>query len=76
MCVATLNHRHLSSSEITDLYKKLLPIPLATNAFMDSKLLMDAVRDYLSSSGHELSLAVDNTKHLLQMLDLFTADRS
>lgn len=32
-------------------------------------VLIDAIRDYLRSPGHELSLVVDNTKHLLQMLD-------
>ena len=31
--------------------------------------MIDAIRDYLSSPSHELSLVVDNTKHLLQMLD-------
>ena len=32
-------------------------------------VLIDAIKDYLSCSNHELSLVVDNTKHLLQMLD-------
>ncbi len=32
-------------------------------------VLIDAIKDYLSSPSHELSLVVDNTKHLLQMLD-------
>ena len=32
-------------------------------------VLIDAIRDYLSDPSHELSLVVDNTKHLLQMLD-------
>ncbi len=32
-------------------------------------VLIDAIKDYLSSSDHELSLVVDNTKNLLQMLD-------
>ena len=32
-------------------------------------VLIDAIRDYLRDPGHELSLVVDNTKHLLQMLD-------
>ena len=32
-------------------------------------VLMDAIRDYLRDPNHELSLVVDNTKHLLQMLD-------
>lgn len=32
-------------------------------------VLIDAIRDYLCNPAHELSLVVDNTKHLLQMLD-------
>ena len=32
-------------------------------------VLIDAIRDYLSEPDHELSLVVDNTRHLLQMLD-------
>ena len=32
-------------------------------------VLIDAIKDYLSEPSHELSLVVDNTKHLLQMLD-------
>ena len=32
-------------------------------------VLIDAIRDYLTDPGHELSLVVDNTKNLLQMLD-------
>ena len=32
-------------------------------------VLIDAIKDYLREPSHELSLVVDNTKHLLQMLD-------
>ena len=32
-------------------------------------VLIDAIKDYLQDPSHELSLIVDNTKHLLQMLD-------
>ena len=32
-------------------------------------VLIDAIKDYLKDPGHELSLVVDNTKHLLHMLD-------
>lgn len=32
-------------------------------------VLIDVIKDYLSCPNHELSLVVDNTKHLLQMLD-------
>ena len=32
-------------------------------------VLIGAIKDYLKEPNHELSLVVDNTKHLLQMLD-------
>lgn len=32
-------------------------------------VLLDAIKNYLYDPNHELSLVVDNTKHLLQMLD-------
>ena len=32
-------------------------------------VLIDAIKNYLRGPNHELSLVVDNTKHLLQMLD-------
>ncbi len=32
-------------------------------------VLIDAIKDYLQNPSHELSLVVDNTKHLLHMLD-------
>ena len=32
-------------------------------------VLIDAIKDYLKDPSHELSLVVDNTKHLLHMLD-------
>lgn len=32
-------------------------------------VLIDAIKEYLQNPSHELSLVVDNTKHLLQMLD-------
>ena len=32
-------------------------------------VLIDAIKAYLQNAEHELSLVVDNTKHLLQMLD-------
>ena len=32
-------------------------------------VLIDAIREYLASPDHELSLVVDNTRNLLQMLD-------
>ena len=32
-------------------------------------MLIDAIKDYLRDPSHEISLVVDNTAHLLQMLD-------
>ena len=32
-------------------------------------VLIDSIKDYLRDPAHELNLVVDNTKHLLQMLD-------
>ena len=32
-------------------------------------VLIDAIKGYLQDPSHEMSLVVDNTKHLLQMLD-------
>ena len=32
-------------------------------------VLIDAIKEYLRDPSHEISLVVDNTKHLLQMLD-------
>ena len=52
---------------ITEKQRSLLRIG-ATKTIGDY-VLIDAIKDYLLDPSHELSLVVDNTKHLLQMLD-------
>lgn len=49
--------------------KKRLKLRVGATKTIGDYVLIDAIRDYLSSPDHELSLVVDNTKHLLQMLD-------
>ncbi len=49
--------------------KKRLKLRIGATKTIGDYVLIDAIKDYLSSPGHELSLIVDNTKHLLQMLD-------
>lgn len=49
--------------------KKRLKLRLGATKTIGDYVLIDAIKDYLRDPGHELSLVVDNTKHLLQMLD-------
>ena len=49
--------------------KKRLTLRIGATKTIGDYVLIDAIKDYLRSSNHELSLVVDNTKHLLQMLD-------
>lgn len=49
--------------------KKRLKLRIGATKTIGDYVLIDAIRDYLRSPAHELSLVVDNTKHLLQMLD-------
>ena len=49
--------------------KKRLKLRIGATKTIGDYVLVDAIRDFLLSPGHELSLVVDNTKHLLQMLD-------
>ena len=49
--------------------KKRLKLRVGATKTIGDYVLIDAIRDYLSDPAHELSLVVDNTKHLLQMLD-------
>ena len=49
--------------------KKRLKLRVGATKTIGDYVLIDAIKDYLRDPGHELSLAVDNTKHLLQMLD-------
>ena len=49
--------------------KKRLKLRIGATKTIGDYVLIDAIKNYLSDSSHELSLVVDNTKHLLQMLD-------
>ena len=49
--------------------KKRLKLRIGATKTIGDYVLIDAIKDYLSCPAHELSLVVDNTKHLLQMLD-------
>lgn len=49
--------------------KERLKLRIGATKTIGDYVLIDAIKDYLSDPKHELSLVVDNTKHLLQMLD-------
>ena len=49
--------------------KKRLKLRIGATKTIGDYVLIGAIRQYLSDPAHELSLVVDNTKHLLQMLD-------
>ena len=49
--------------------KQRLKLRIGATKTIGDYVLIDAIKDYLRSSNHELSLVVDNTRHLLQMLD-------
>ena len=49
--------------------KKRLKLRIGATKTIGDYALLDAIREYLREPSHELSLVVDNTKHLLQMLD-------
>ena len=49
--------------------KKRLKLRIGATKTIGDYVLINAIKDYLSDPAHELSLVVDNTKHLLQMLD-------
>jgi len=49
--------------------KKRRKLRIGATKTIGDYVLIDAVKGYLRSPGHELSLVVDNTKILLQMLD-------
>ena len=49
--------------------RKRLKLRIGATKTIGDYVLIDAIKDYLSDPSHELSLVVDNTKHLLQMLD-------
>ena len=49
--------------------KERASIRIGATKTIGDYVLIDAIKAYLSCPSHELSLVVDNTKHLLQMLD-------
>ena len=49
--------------------KKRLKLRVGATKTIGDYVLIDAIKGYLRDPVHELSLVVDNTKHLLQMLD-------
>lgn len=49
--------------------KKRLNLRIGATKTIGDYVLIDAIKEYLSNPTQELSLVVDNTKHLLQMLD-------
>lgn len=49
--------------------KKRLNLRIGATKTIGDYVLIDAIKEYLSEPSHELSLVVDNTKHLLRMLD-------
>jgi len=49
--------------------KKRLNLRIGATKTIGDYVLIDAIKDYLKNPAHEISLVVDNTKHLLQMLD-------
>ena len=49
--------------------KKRLKLRIGATKTIGDYVLIDAIKDYLSNPHHEISLVVDNTKNLLQMLD-------
>lgn len=49
--------------------KERLRLRIGATKTIGDYVLIDSIKEYLKSPTHELSLVVDNTKHLLQMLD-------
>ena len=49
--------------------KRRLKLRIGATKTIGDYVLIDAIKAYLNDSSHELTLVVDNTKHLLQMLD-------
>lgn len=49
--------------------RKRMKLRIGATKTIGDYVLLDAIRDYLRCPSHELSLVVDNTKNLLQMLD-------
>ena len=55
--------------QLTIAGKKRLKLRIGATKTIGDYVLIDAIKDYLRHPNHELSLVVDNTKHLLQLLD-------
>ena len=55
--------------QLAILDKKRQRLRIGATKTIGDYVLIDSIKDYLRSPEHELSLVVDNTKHLLQMLD-------
>ena len=49
--------------------KDRLALRIGATKTIGDYVLIDAIKEYLKNPRHELSVVVDNTKHLLQMLD-------
>ena len=49
--------------------KKRFNLRIGATKTIGDYVLIDAIKDYLCDPSHEISLVVDNTMHLLQMLD-------
>jgi DNA-binding transcriptional LysR family regulator len=49
--------------------KKRLKLRIGATKTIGDYVLIDSIKEYLRDPSHEISLVVDNTKHLLQMLD-------
>ena len=49
--------------------KKRLKLRIGATKTIGDYVLIDAIKEYLRDPSHEISLVVDNTKHLLQLLD-------
>ena len=47
--------------------KKRLKLRIGATKTIGDYVLIDAIKEYLRDPSHEISLVVDNTKHLLQM---------
>ena len=54
--------------------KKRLKLRIGATKTIGDYVLIDSIKEYLRDPSHEISLVVDNTKHLLQMLDEIQLD--
>lgn len=66
---AISQHYQFEELQMAIASKKRLKLRIGATKTIGDYVLIDAIKEYLSCPSHELSLIVDNTKHLLQMLD-------